>query len=96
MKAKKEEKDPGNQLLSRYPLRRLDADAIRDMILKVAGRLDRTQYGSAVELEVRGDGEVIEKCGDQGCRRSIYILQRRSTPLTMLQAFDAPQLTRTV
>ena len=91
--AKKEEKDPGNQLLSRYPLRRLDADAIRDMILKVAGRLDRTQYGSAVELEVRGDGEVIEKCGDQGCRRSIYILQRRSTPLTMLQAFDAPQLT---
>ena len=91
--ASKEEKDPGNQLLSRFPLRRLDADAIRDIILKVAGRLDRTQYGPAVELEVRGDGEVIEKCGDRGCRRSIYILQRRSAPVTILQAFDAPQLT---
>ena len=93
-RASREEKDPGNRFLSRFPLRRLDADAIRDTILKVAGRLDRTQYGPAVELEVGEDGEIVGKCGNQnqGCRRSIYLLQRRSRPVTMLQAFDAPQL----
>ncbi len=84
--------DPENKLLGKFPMLRLDADAIRDTILKVAGRLNKTQYGPAVEVEVQEDGEVVEKCGDQDCRRSIYILQRRSTPLTMLQAFDAPQL----
>jgi len=84
--------DPENKLLGKFPMLRLDADAIRDTVLKVAGRLDKTQYGPAVEVEVQEDGEVVEKCGDQDCRRSIYILQRRSTPLTMLQAFDAPQL----
>ena len=34
----------------------------------------------------------MAKCSNAGCRRSIYMLQRRSTPLTMLEAFDAPQL----
>ena len=34
----------------------------------------------------------MDKCPKEGCRRSIYTLQRRSTPLTMLQVFDAPQL----
>ena len=83
--------DPDNSLLSRFPLRRLDADAIRDSILRVAGRLDTTPFGPPDEVETKPDGEVVAKAGE-GYRRSIYLLQRRKTPVTMLTAFDAPQL----
>ncbi len=86
--------DPDNLLLSRFPMRRLDADAIRDSVLTVAERLDATPYGPPDEIEVQPDGEVIAKepAGGQGQRRSIYLQQRRSRPVTMLEAFDAPQL----
>ena len=84
--------DPANRLLSRFPLLRLDADALRDSILKVAGRLDTTPFGPADLLEVREDGEVIEKPTSRGYRRSIYLTQRRSSPITLLEAFDAPLL----
>ena len=85
--------DPSNVLLSRFAMRRLDADAIRDSMLKVARRLDPTPYGPAAKSEVRPDGEVISDCSDDGCRRSIYTLQRRTKPNTLLEAFDAPQMT---
>ena len=84
--------DPSNRLLSRFPLRRLDADALRDSILNIAGRLDTTPFGPADELDVRKDGEVVAKATQRGYRRSIYLLQRRSTPVTMLEVFDAPLL----
>ena len=84
--------DPDNVLLSRYPLIRLDADAIHDSILKVAGRLDTTPFGRPDEVEVRPDGKVVDKGTEKGSRRSIYLLQRRKTPVTMLEVFDAPQL----
>ena len=86
------ERDPGNRLLSRFPLRRLDADALRDSILKVSGRLDPTRYGPADELEIKPDGEVIAKESPEGYRRSIYVRQRRSQPLSLLESFDAPLL----
>ena len=86
------ESDPDNRLVSRFPLRRLDADALRDSILKVSGRLDPTRYGPADELEVKPDGEVIAKESPKGYRRSIYVRQRRSQPLSLLESFDAPLL----
>ena len=84
--------DAQNILLSRFPLRRLDADAIRDSVLKVAGRLDTTPFGRPDQVEVESDGEVVGKGSQAGFRRSIYLLQRRSTPPTFLEAFDMPQL----
>ena len=84
--------DPDNVLLSRFPLRRLDADAIRDSILSVSGRLNPTPFGPPDDIEARPDGEVVAKDSPEGMRRSIYLLQRRSKPLTMLESFDAPQL----
>ena len=85
--------DADNVLLSRFSMRRLDADAIRDAVLKVAGRLDTTPFGPADEAEVQPGGEVVSKCSQAGCRRSIYTLQRRTTPNTLLEVFDAPQMT---
>ncbi len=89
---KKHGSDPDNVLLSRFPLRRLDADAIRDAILKVSGRLNPAPFGPPDEIEAKPDGEVIAKESTEGPRCSIYLLHRRSKPLTMLEAFDAPQL----
>jgi len=86
------EADPDNVLLSRFPIRRLDADAVRDSILKVSQRLSLVPFGPPDKVEVQPDGEVTATCAPGGCRRSIYLLQRRSTPLTILAAFDAPQL----
>jgi hypothetical protein len=86
------EADPDNVLLSRFPIRRLDADAVRDSILKVSQRLSLVPFGPPDKVEVQPDGEVTTSCAEAGCRRSIYLLQRRSTPLTFLETFDAPQL----
>jgi hypothetical protein len=84
--------DTDNVLLSRFPLRRLDADAIRDSFLKVSGRLNPAPFGPPDDIEAKPDGEVIAKDSPEGARRGIYLLHRRSKPLTMLEAFDAPQL----
>src|SRR5262249_9408413 len=46
--ARAEEADPENRLLHRMPVRRLEAEVIRDAMLAVSGRLDRTMYGPGV------------------------------------------------
>ena len=84
--------DPKNVLLSRFPMRRLDAEAIRDSILKVAGRLDLTPFGPPDKVKVTPEDEVVSNGSKAGFRRSIYILQRRSTPLTSLTLFDGPRM----
>ncbi len=40
-----EQRDPGNVLLSHFPVRRLEAEAIRDSVLAVAGSLDLSVGG---------------------------------------------------
>jgi mono/diheme cytochrome c family protein len=84
--------DADNRLLSRFPFRRLDAEALHDSLLKVTGRLDETPFGPPVEIDRKGDGEVIGVPTAQGYRRAIYLLQRRSSPVTVLEVYDAPLL----
>ena len=40
-------------------LRRLESEAVRDSVLAVSGRLDRTMGGPPVPLEPQADGLVI-------------------------------------
>ncbi|MCA9023998.1 MAG: PSD1 domain-containing protein [Planctomycetaceae bacterium] len=84
--------DPENQLLSRMPLRRLEAEALRDSLLAVAGRLDLTPCGPADGVEARGDGLVTSVSGPAGWRRSIYVQKRRTQRLTILDEFDRPRM----
>ena len=84
--------DPDNTCLSRFPFRRLEAEAIRDSVLKVAGRLDLTPFGPADEVSVAGNDEVKVKETGEGGRRSVYVVRRRKTPVTMLELFDAPRV----
>ncbi|MFO0947368.1 MAG: DUF1553 domain-containing protein [Planctomycetota bacterium] len=83
--------DPEDRLLWRYPPRRLDAEAVRDSMLAVAGQLDLAMGGPFVPSERSSDGSVVipeERPGSH--RRSLYIQQRRTQVVTMLELFDAP------
>jgi hypothetical protein len=71
---------------------RMDAEALYDSILKVTGNLDPTAFGPPREVEATPLGEVIAKKTKAGWRRSIYLLQRRKTPVTMLEVFDLPPM----
>ena len=85
--------DPDNDLWSRMPLRRLEAEAIRDALLFVSGRLDHTPFGPADPVNARTDGLVTSMGrSNQTWRRSIYALQRRTQPLTILENFDLPTM----
>lgn len=86
------ERDASNTLISRMPLQRLDADALHDSILAVTGSLDATLYGRPAPIQVKPEGEVVPKGSDTGWRRAIYVLQRRRSPVTMLEVFDTPPM----
>ena len=85
--------DPDNVLLSRMTLRRMDAEQFYDSILRAAGRLDPTRFGPPVDLEQSENGESRAAGSSEGYRRSIYTLQRPRTPISLLEAFDLPQMT---
>jgi hypothetical protein len=80
--------DNENRLLGHYPVQRLDAEVIRDRMLHVSGRLDRTQFGQAVPLIEDFTGQVLP--ANDSPRRSIYLQARRTKPVSFLSAFDAP------
>jgi hypothetical protein len=89
-----ESTDPGNKLLWKARLRRLEAEAIRDALLAVSGRLDATMHGSPVPINWRPDGMVLidkqrQTPGAEN-RRSIYVLFRRAYNLSFLGVFDQP------
>jgi mono/diheme cytochrome c family protein len=84
--------DPDNSLLSRMPLVRLDAEALYDTMLLVAGRLDETRYGPADPVEARPDGLVTPAGTDRGWRRLVYVKQARKQLPTHLETFDFPQM----
>lgn len=82
-----EELDPANRLLSRMPLRRMEAEVLRDTLLLIAGKLDETRFGPADPVQVRDDGLV-----QSGRRRSIYVQQLRKHPPSLLESFDLPSM----
>ena len=88
------ERDPLNLLLHHYPLRRLEGEAVRDKILSVSGRLDRTVGGPSVEVYVSpfqdGRGKPGSGPLDGAGRRSLYTKIRRNFLPSFLLAFDMP------
>ncbi|MBA3483908.1 MAG: DUF1553 domain-containing protein [Pirellulales bacterium] len=84
--------DPENHLLWRMPLRRLDAEAIRDSVLACSGALRSEMFGPPAPVDIKPDGQVVSADAPEHFRRSIYVLHRRSKPVSMLETFDAPPL----
>ncbi|MDB5294548.1 MAG: Planctomycete cytochrome, partial [Phycisphaerales bacterium] len=88
--------DPRNLLLHRANLRRLEAEAVRDAMLAVSGRLDPAVGGPSVEVYLTPfmDGRGRPKASgplDGDGRRSLYTRVRRNFLSPMMLAFDAPQ-----
>ncbi len=75
------------------PLRRLEAEAIRDSILAVSGRLDSTLYGRPID-PFRSATDAAKRlfCGplDGDGRRSIYLKMTLMEPPRMLAVFNQP------
>ena len=86
--------DPRNELLHHMPVRRLEAEAIRDTVLAVAGKLDRAMFGPSVmpHISKYQDGRGKPQSGplDGNRRRSLYIQVRRNFIPPMFLAFDYP------
>ena len=80
--------DDDNQSYWRSIVKRLDAEVIRDRLLATTGQLDPALFGPATLVKEDETGQIVVDTNDR--RRSIYIQQRRSQPVAMLQAFDAP------
>ncbi len=88
--------DPDNRLLSRFPLRRLDAEALRDGLLHISGELDQRIGGPYVPTRQTKEGIVdIPESQDGARRRSVYLQQKRTQVPTLLQLFDAPTIVHT-
>jgi Protein of unknown function (DUF1553)/Protein of unknown function (DUF1549)/Planctomycete cytochrome C len=88
--------DPDNRLLARYPMHRLDAEAIRDAMLTVTGELDHRQGGLYVPTDLINSGEVvINESAAGAARRSVYLQQRRTQIASFLEVFDAPSIVTT-
>ncbi|MFM8578371.1 MAG: PSD1 and planctomycete cytochrome C domain-containing protein [Planctomycetaceae bacterium] len=87
-------KDPLNLLFHHHPLRRLEGEAIRDSMLAVSGRLDRTVGGPGVEVFLTEfhDGRGRPQGGplDGAGRRSLYTRVRRNFLPSFLVVFDMP------
>jgi hypothetical protein len=90
-----EEADPQNFLFHRQNLKRLEGEVLRDAILAVSGRLERTMYGPSVPVYLtpfmQGRGKPKESGPLDGAgRRSVYVAVRRNFLSPMMLAFDTP------
>jgi mono/diheme cytochrome c family protein len=88
--------DAGNRLLWRMPLRRMDAETLRDSILFVSGKLDReTRGGPGFALQKKGSGgsyiyQALDNDGPSVWRRAVYRFVVRGGERVMLDSFDCP------
>jgi hypothetical protein len=94
------EKDARNRLLSHAPRRRLDAEAVRDQALSLAGLLSSKIGGPSVyppqpdglwKVAFNGGQNTYPTSkGEDRYRRGIYTFWRRTMPYPSMVTFDAP------
>ena len=87
------EADPQNLLWSRYPVRRIEAEAVRDSILAVSGSLNPKQFGPSVQPhrdEPTPYRRLFQGPLDGDGRRSIYLKVTRMQGPRFLEIFDFP------
>jgi len=74
--------DPDNRLLWRMNPHRLEAEAVRDAMLFVGGKLDLT----------RGGPEIDQQLASQSPRRSLYLRHAYEKQAKFLELFDGPSV----
>ncbi len=91
-------RDPDNRLLSRFPRTRLEAEVLRDSILRSSGLLSDRMGGPGVyPPQPEGITEVTfgqpkwpASQGEDRHRRSVYTFLKRTAPFAFYNTFDAP------
>ena len=99
--------DPDNRLLGHFPLRRLQAEEVRDATLAISGKLTAKLGGKPVPVmqdeigqfvlgidNINGNGvpDKLVPLNGEEFRRSLYVQVRRSRPLSVMDPFDPPLL----
>jgi hypothetical protein len=90
------QRDPDHRLLSRFPRRRLEAEAVWDGLHAVAGTLNRKPYGPAVVPPVDPDALKsllntnwkVTADKTEWTRRGVYIAVRRSLQFPLFDTFN--------
>jgi hypothetical protein len=87
--------DAGNRLLWRMPLKRMDAETLRDSILFVSGSLNFEAGGPSFLLQKKGDRgsyiySALDNDGPEVWRRAVYRFVVRGGDRIMLDSFDCP------
>jgi len=97
--AQAQQVDPTNKLLWRAPRVRLEAEILRDSVLRAAGLLSAKLGGPSVfppqpaSITTEGTYGAMPwnaSTGEDRYRRSLYIFSKRTAPFAMLTTFDAP------
>ncbi len=87
-------KDADVRLLWRFPSRRMEAEAIRDSILAINGRLNLKMGGRGYNLFNQRGGlsgfNPVQSFGEEGLRRMIYAHKVRRERDAVFGAFDCP------
>jgi hypothetical protein len=92
------EQDSENDLFTRFELRRLEAEEIRDSLLAVSGNLNLKMGGPSIFPVIARDVLMGQSRPGQGwgrstaeeaARRSVYIHVKRSLAVPLLAVFDA-------
>ncbi|MCM8541635.1 MAG: DUF1553 domain-containing protein, partial [Lentisphaeraceae bacterium] len=89
--------DPSNDLFWRFNMRRLTSEEIRDSILQVMGKLDKTYGGPSVYPHVGQESLASQSSRkwkentpeSHQFRRSVYTFQMRSLIFPLNEAFDS-------
>jgi len=92
------EKDPTNAALWRFPLRRLEGEAIRDIILSASGQLNLQAGGEpffpsipkALRESYRAGKWELTKEEPSNWRRSVYSYWKRGLKYPMFEVHDQP------
>jgi hypothetical protein len=85
--------DPANRLVHHFPLRRLEAEAIRDAMLAVSGRLDWAHYGPPIDPHRPSEDSqkrLFSGPLDGLGRRSLYTKITIMEPPKFLALFNQP------
>jgi uncharacterized protein DUF1553/uncharacterized protein DUF1549/cytochrome c len=90
--------DPENRYLWRFPMQRLDAESVRDVLMASAGTLDLKMFGPPVFPHLPGEVEssthegvwVKQEDGPKVWRRSVYVYRKRGLVFPMFEVFDLP------
>jgi hypothetical protein len=83
--------DPADKLIWRKAPLRLEAETIRDAMLKTSGLLDDQMFGKPEPIKRGPDGQWME--ANNTTRRSLYLSQTRTRWVNFLHVFDCPDMT---